>query len=255
MSARRDIEQAADWEGLWQGLDDDEGEVTAELAGLRWRVQRQLAEERFGSLEGLRVIEIGAGRSTNALLYAMHGARATVLDFSPTALERSRQRFEGRGLEVETVEADAFDLPNELRGRFDVSMSFGLCEHFLGERRQAIVGAHIELLRPGGLAIVNVPNRYSPFYRAWMGIAKRRGTWTLGTEVPFSARELTELARRGGGEPLPAIHVGGLGTLVNHGLNPVVTRLGAKPLPVPQVRVPGLDLLAYDLLLPVGRPA
>jgi hypothetical protein len=87
-----------------------------------------------------------------------------------------------------------------------------------------------------------------------MGLAKRRGTWTLGTEVPFSAAELSDLAKLSGGVPLNPIHVGGLGTIVNQGLNPVLTRLGARPLPVPQTRVPGLDRLAYDLLVPIVRP-
>jgi SAM-dependent methyltransferase len=255
VKAQPSIEQAADWESLWQGLDDDAAEVASELAGLRWHTQVQLVERRFGAVAGLEVIEIGAGRATNALLYAMHGARATVLDTSPTALERSRQRFADRGLEVETVQADAFDLPAELRDRFDVAMSFGLCEHFLGARRLGIVAAHLQLLKPGALAIVNVPNRYSPFYRAWMALAKRRGSWTLGTEVPFSASELSDLAKLSGGVPLTAIHVGGLGTLVNHGLNPVLKRLARTPLPIPQTRLPGLDRLAYDLLLPIVRPA
>jgi SAM-dependent methyltransferase len=252
----RDTEQATDWESMWQDLDDDEqAEITGELSGLRWRTQVDLVEQQFGSFEGLRVIEIGAGRSTNALLYAMSGARATVLDISPTALEHSRKRFADRGLEVEAVQGDAFDLPERLRDSFDVSMSFGLCEHFLGERRRGIVEAHLRVLRPGGMAVVNVPNRYSPFYRAWMGFAKRRGTWTLGTEVPFSAAELTELAKLSGGVPLRPVHVGGLGTIVNQGINPVLKRLGRKPLPVPQTAIPGLDRLAYDLLLPIRRPA
>jgi 2-polyprenyl-3-methyl-5-hydroxy-6-metoxy-1,4-benzoquinol methylase len=246
-------EQAADWDAVWESQPDD-GDPAAEERGLRWRVQEELARERFGSLEGLRVVEIGAGRATNALLYARRGARATVLDRSPVALEQAQRRFSAYGLEVEAVLADVFELPPELLGTFDVSMSFGLCEHFLGERRQGVVGAHLDLVRSGGLAMVNVPNRYSPFYRAWMGLAKRRGTWTLGTEVPFSAREMSDLARACGGTPLKAVHCGGIGTLVNHGPNTVLRRLGRRTLPVPQVQIPVVDYLAYDLLLPIAKP-
>jgi hypothetical protein len=132
-------------------------------------------------------------------------------------------------------------------------MSFGLCEHFLGDRRRQVVAAHVNLIVRDGIAIVNVPNRLSPFYRAWMGLAKRRGTWTLGTEVPFSAREMCDLARRGGGVPLRPLYVGGLGTLVNHGINPILRRLHRSELPAPQVQIPILDLLAYDLLVPIVR--
>src|SRR3954464_1230011 len=101
MSAPEDLEQAADWESMWQHLEDDEqSELSAELSGLRWRTQVELVEQQFGSFDGLRIIEIGAGRSTNALMYALRGADATILDQSPKALELSRKRFADRGLDV-----------------------------------------------------------------------------------------------------------------------------------------------------------
>ena len=246
--------EAADWEGMWSGLDEEE-DPAAELSSLRFRVQEELVTHYVGSLAGLRVIEVGAGRSTNALLYAMQGAQATALDISPTALEQSRRRFAARGLELRTVLGDVFSLPEELRGAFDVSMSFGLCEHFAGDRRSGVIASHVELVRPGGMALINVPNRLSPMYRLWMGLAKRRGTWSLGYEVPFSGRELVALARESGGVPGRPRYLGGLGTLVSHGPNVILDRLGRPTLPVPQVQVPVLDYLAYDLLLPIMRPA
>ncbi len=117
-----------------------------------------------------------------------------------------------------------------------------------------MIAAHVELLKPGGMAMVNVPNRFSPLYRLWMGLAKRRGTWTLGYEVPFSGRELVRLARRSGGVPMPPMYLGGLGTLDQPRAQRVLERLGRKPLPVPQTQVPLLDYLAYDLLIPIVRP-
>jgi 2-polyprenyl-3-methyl-5-hydroxy-6-metoxy-1,4-benzoquinol methylase len=245
----------ADWNEMWAELGDDDGDPTAELTSLRFRVQEKMVTEAFGSMHGVKVIEIGAGRATNALLYALRGAEATVLDYSPVALDQARRRFEARGLEVETIESDVFALPDEVRGRFDVSMSFGLCEHFAGERRTGVIAAHLQLLKPGGIAMINVPNQLSPFYRLWMALAKRRGTWTLGYEVPFSGRELVRLAREAGGVPMAPMYLGGLGTLVNHGPNMLLERLGRRPLPVPQSQVPVLDYLAYDLLIPIVRPA
>jgi 2-polyprenyl-3-methyl-5-hydroxy-6-metoxy-1,4-benzoquinol methylase len=244
----------ADWDAMWSGLGEEADDPTAELTSLRFRVQDQILTNAFGSMQGLKVIEIGSGRATNALLYALRGADATVLDSSPIALEQARRRFASRGLEVTTIESDVFALPEDARGRFDVSMSFGLCEHFAGERRSGVIAAHVELLKPGGIAMVNVPNRLSPFYRLWMGLAKRRGTWTLGYEVPFSGRELVRLARESGGVPMRPLYLGGLGTLVNHGPNVLLERIGRRPLPVPQTQVPVLDYLAYDLLIPIVRP-
>jgi SAM-dependent methyltransferase len=253
MGSVRQREQTGDWDAMWQEVPDAD-EWIAEERGLRFRVQSELIRERFGGFEGLRVVEIGAGRATNALLYAKHGARATVLDYSPTALEQARGRFDALGLPVELVEADVFALPPEVVGQFDVSMSFGLCEHFLDERRVGVVKAHLDVLRSGGLAIANVPNKFSPIYRAWMALAKARGTWRLGTEVPFSAREMKALAVAAGGQPLRPVHCGGLGTLVEQGPNNVLRKTGRKTLPVPQVQVPVLDYVAYDLLVPIVKP-
>jgi SAM-dependent methyltransferase len=254
VSASRQVERPTDWDRQWRAEAMDLETPAREAGTPRWRAQERLVLERFGSFDGLSVIEIGAGRGTNALLYAQRGARATLLDNSPVALEQARTLFDAHGVPVELVEGDVFDLPDPLRGAFGVSMSFGLCEHFLGARRQQVVAAHLQVLRPGGLAVISVPNRWAPLYRLWMGLAKARGTWELGTEVPFSAAELRRLAGAAGGQPLEPHFGSTLGNLVEHGLNNVLTRLGRRPLPVPQRAVPGLDRLAYELMLPVSRP-
>jgi SAM-dependent methyltransferase len=248
------VERAADWDAHWRVEPLDPAAADAEERTPRWRAQARIVRERLGGFEGLRAIEIGAGRGLNGLLYARRGAEVTLLDESTLPLEQARELYGAHGVEFEAVEADVFDLPAELRGAFDVSMSFGLCEHFLGERRRAVVAAHLELLRPGGIAFLGVPNRLAPAYRLWMGVLKRRGTWPLGTEEPFSAGELASLARAAGGRPLGPVFGSFLGSLVNHGLNQALFKLGRRGLAVPQVRLPLLDRLAYELLLPVERP-
>jgi hypothetical protein len=87
-----------------------------------------------------------------------------------------------------------------------------------------------------------------------MAALKARGTWPLGTEEPFSAHELAELARSAGGEPLEPEFGSFVGSLVNHGLNQALFKLGRRGVRVPQLRLPLLDRMAYELLLPVVRP-
>src|SRR5207237_8690424 len=108
--------------------------------------------------------------------------------------------------------------------------------------------------RPGAPPFRGVPNRYAPAYRRWMAALKARGTWPLGTEEPFSAGELAALAREAGGRPLEPEYGSFAGSLVNHGLNQALFKLGRRGRPVPQLRLPVLDRLAYELLLPVVRP-
>jgi len=210
--------------------------------------------ERFESFEGLKAVEVGSGRGLNGVLYAIRGAEVTLIDSSRLALDQAAELFSAFDAESRAVEADLFALPAELRGSFDVAMSFGVCEHFLEERRLAAIRAHVDLVRPGGLALLGVPNRHAPAYRLWLATLKRRGTWPLGTEEPFSSQELVALARAAGGEPLAPIHGSFLASLVDHGLNQALYKLGLRGVRVPQARLPLLDRFAYELLLPVVRP-
>jgi SAM-dependent methyltransferase len=239
---------------MWRVEPVDPSAAAAEERTPRWAAQERLISERFGGFEGLRVIEVGSGRGLNGLLYARRGARVTLVDERALPLEQAAQLFRAFGAPFEPLEASIFALPDELLGAFDVSMSFGLCEHFLGERRRHAVAAHLDLVRPGGLVFLGVPNRLGLVYRLWMETLKRRGTWPLGTEEPFSPRELSVLAREAGGVPLRPVFGSFVGSLVNHGVNQLLFKLGRPGLRVPQPRLPLLDRLAYELLLPVVRP-
>ena len=248
-----EVEQHTDWDAHWRVEPLDPRAVLAEGRTPRWRGIERIVQERLGGFGGLRAIELGAGRGLNGLLFARSGASVTLLDRLELPLAQARELLAGLGLDAETALGDVFELPAELRGRFDVSMSFGLCEHFLGERRARFVAAHLEPLRPGGLALIGVPNRLAPAYRLWKAVLERRGTWPLGTEEPFGAAELAALARRAGGEPLAPIYGSFAASIVSHGVNQALFKLGRRGLPVPQLHVPLLDRLAYELVLPVVR--
>jgi SAM-dependent methyltransferase len=247
-------EEPTDWKAIWKESGIPVGAAETERRTPRWKAQEELVHRLLGSFDGLEVIEIGAGRGINALIYGKLGAKVTLLDVEQIALDQAAVVFEAEGVPFTPVLGDAFALAPELRGAFDVSMSFGLCEHFLGERRRAIVGAHLELLRPGGLAMIGVPNRHAPIYRLWKATLTRRGGWPIGTEEPFTAGELAALVRASGGEPLPARYGSFVGSVVNHGVNQALHKLGRRPLREPQIQLPLLDRLAYELLLPARKP-
>lgn len=245
------MERRADWQSQWRAEPLDPGAAKAEERTQRWRAQERLVKGLLGGFAGLRAIELGAGRGINGLLYARRGADVTLVDDSPLALAQARKMFGAWDVEFDSLEADVFDLPAELSGAYDVAMSFGLCEHFLGDRRRAVVAAHLALVRQRGLVFLGVPNRFAPIYRLWMATLKRRGTWPLGTEEPFGPGELAELARAAGGTPLRPVFGSFFASVVNHGANQILFKLGRRGLAIPQVGTPGLDRLAYELLLPV----
>jgi len=245
--------ERADWAGIWEETAFDRDADAKEEATPRWRAQERIVREDLGGFDSLAVIEIGAGRGLNAMLYGKRGADVTLLDVEDVALEQAARVYGDHALSFTPVRGDVFDLPADLLGRFDVSMSFGLCEHFAGETRTDVISAHLRLLRPGGIAMIGVPNRLSPVYRLWKAALERRGSWPFGTEIPYSAGELARRGRSAGGEPLAPAYGSFASSFVGHGVNQVLYKLGHKGLPLPQLQLPLLDRMAYELLVPIRR--
>jgi SAM-dependent methyltransferase len=183
------------WDGVWTKpatVEKDIYTVDKEERLIRWKRMEAMVLDRFGSFEGLTAIESGAGRGTNAALMARRGANVTVLDYSDAAMERARRLFEQLELPVEFVRHDALDLPPSIEGKFDLSMSFGLAEHFLDDRRRGILKAHLDVIREGGLTFISVPNAHNPPYRLHKWITERTGRWSVGEEYPFTRKELCD---------------------------------------------------------------
>lgn len=186
------------WDDIWRSgttADEHRRNVAREELSIRWqRIERRVAA-RFGGFGNLSAIEIGAGAGTNAAAMAKRGASVTLLDYSPAALETARGLFAANALEADFVQANALDLPDEVRGGFDIAMSFGLNEHFTGAERLGIFQAHLDALRPDGIAIVSVPNARNAPYRLSKWAAEKTGRWKLGVEVPFARPELEAICR------------------------------------------------------------
>jgi ubiquinone/menaquinone biosynthesis C-methylase UbiE len=71
----------------------------------------ELLCDAAGLRTGSRVLDVAGGSGNTALAAARSGARVVSLDYVPSLLERARERARAEGLEVETVEGDAQDLP------------------------------------------------------------------------------------------------------------------------------------------------
>jgi 2-polyprenyl-3-methyl-5-hydroxy-6-metoxy-1,4-benzoquinol methylase len=151
-----------------------------------WKaIQRQI------DIPGKNIIEIGAGSGTYSALMAKRGANATVLDYSDLALQKAKAFFDSQKLKADFINTDALKLPDNLLHKFDVVMSFGLAEHFTD--RMPIFAAHVNLLKPGGTAIISVPNKHCPPYRLYKYLAEKLGRWPFGEEYPMSKVELKEI--------------------------------------------------------------
>jgi SAM-dependent methyltransferase len=111
-----------------------------------------------GLLTG-RVLDCGCGTGEHALLAASHGADATGIDLSPTAIELARAKAASRALEVRFEVGDALDLggldlggldPGGSARAVDVIIDSGVYHVFSDEDRPRYVASLASVLRAGG---------------------------------------------------------------------------------------------------------
>ena len=74
----------------------------------------------MGSVKGKRVLCLCASGGQQSAAFGLLGAEVTVLDFSPTQLQRDRETAQHYGLKVETIEGDMRDLSPFTAAHFDI---------------------------------------------------------------------------------------------------------------------------------------
>jgi SAM-dependent methyltransferase len=164
-----------------------------------WHEMEASVLANFNGFEAVRTIELGCGEGKVSLLFALRGAETTLVDYSDKQLRSARYVARKFGVEPHFLPSNVLHLPAETSGRYDISMSFGTAEHFFGEDRQTIFDAHLDVLRPGGITLVWVPNRWGLLFHGGVEARRALGRDTCHVdEIPFSRRELAERASRAG---------------------------------------------------------
>jgi SAM-dependent methyltransferase len=104
--------------------------------------QPQPAIARLASEGGFAgaVLDAGCGTGENALLVASLGLSVLGFDVAETALAMAREKAADRGIEVEFVAADAFQL-ERLGRRFETVLDCGLFHTFDGDERPGYVAS------------------------------------------------------------------------------------------------------------------
>jgi 2-polyprenyl-3-methyl-5-hydroxy-6-metoxy-1,4-benzoquinol methylase len=130
----------------------------------RWRLPSPLSVStrnmqrllRPHLLRGMRVLEIGcAPGKILAWVAATFHADTSGLDYSERGIAWSRTLFEHLGIPADLRCEDVFRTTLE-PGSFDLVYSSGVIEHF--EDPGPIVRCHVALTRPGGKALIAVPD-------------------------------------------------------------------------------------------------
>lgn len=186
------------WDSFWKkynfGVNEDKQIIHQELSSIRWKKIEERIISRYGSLRELNVVEIGSGRGEVSALMALKRASITLIDYSDIALDRAKTLFKNIGVTANFINADIRNIPRNLLNTFDISMSFGLVEHFDYPLRRDIIKTHADLLKPGGISFIGVPNVYCLPYRFFMKLSQMLGYLSEGLEIPFSRSELKKIA-------------------------------------------------------------
>jgi SAM-dependent methyltransferase len=185
------------WAGVGERFPD-----LGEAASTRYYAdnEQRLFTEHFPPLAGLRVLKTDLwdeAKNTRILAWAAHrGARAFGIDISEPTVRQARAAFTHGTGALRAAAADVRALPFR-DASFDAIYSMGTIEHF-DETEQA-VKEMARVLKPGGCAIIGVPNRYDPFLRPLLAtVLQTVGLYAYGYEKSYSRRALRDMLERAG---------------------------------------------------------
>jgi len=141
----------AHWDSTWQ-----QHSSFRHRTGLNVTVSDRRRILAADVVPGMRFLEIGCAPGTMLAYVAKKlGAEVFGLDYSTVGIDQTRTLFRNLGLQVTLRCEDVFSHTFQ-KSYFDVVHSAGVIEHF--EDPRELVRIHVELLRPGGVALISVPN-------------------------------------------------------------------------------------------------
>jgi len=191
-SAYRDF-----WAGLGERFPDLDGAASTRYYADN---EQRLFTEHLPPLAGLRILKTDLwdeAKNTRILAWAARrGARAFGIDISaPTAI-LAKASFTHHSGPLRAAVADVRELPFG-DASFDAIYSMGTIEHF--DETERAVEEMARVLKPGGRAIVGVPNRHDPFLRPLLAtVLQALGLYAYGYEKSYSRRALRAMLQRAG---------------------------------------------------------
>lgn len=97
-----------------------------------------------------RMVVLGMGRGHDALLFAEAGFDVMGVDFAPSAVSSAASMAAERGVKLQALERDIFDLPQEFSGQFDYVLEHTCFCAIPPQRRADYVQVVRSLLKPDG---------------------------------------------------------------------------------------------------------
>jgi len=140
------------WEKHW----DDYS--ASRVGGGYWeRLMTHVFDEFFeGAGKGKTCMEIGCGDSVHLPLIARRGLSVAGLDFTENGCRLAVERLHKAGFDGTMYQRDFYAANDDLQGKFDFVVSFGLVEHF--DDPSGPLRAMRAFLKPGGRLLTTMPN-------------------------------------------------------------------------------------------------
>jgi SAM-dependent methyltransferase len=162
--------------------------------------EQSLLLEFFPPMQGLKLLKTDLwdeAKNTEILRWAAEqGARPYGIDIAMETAAQARETLSAHQPAIAVADVRALPFPSD---SFDLVYSMGTIEHFA--EYQAAAAELYRVLKPGGTAIVGVPNKLDPFLRPAMVHAMNLiGLYSYGREKSFTARALRRLLSAAGFE-------------------------------------------------------
>jgi SAM-dependent methyltransferase len=193
----------ADERGFWESTGRDlPAFCDAPSTRYYFDCERRLFEDFFPDLRGKSVLKTDLwdeAKNSRILHWAAdQGAEVYGIDISAETLREARQTFNlcprehaGRFILSDVRQIGFAD------NRFDYLYSMGTVEH--SPQYFAALQECFRVLKPGGRAIIGVPNKLDPFLRpACVALMNGLGLYAYGYELSFTMRRWNELLRQAG---------------------------------------------------------
>ncbi|HYO51349.1 methyltransferase domain-containing protein [Archangium sp.] len=149
----------------------------------------------MGDLRGKRVLDVGCGDGSNAMLMARFGALVTGIDISSKsiALCRRRAELEGVGASTRFICSPLETADHLFDGSFDIIWGDGVLHHLIPEL-EGVMCKLVSCAKPGALFVFSEPVCLSPLMRR---LRKRIPIHTDATpnERPLERAELETIRR------------------------------------------------------------
>ena len=162
--------------------------------------EKRLIAEHLGALASKRVLKTDLwdeARNTRILQWVQsQGAVVAGIDISGPVIGMARREFGAAPLCAAGADVRALPFAD---ASFDAVYSMGTIEHFAESDLAA--RECLRVLKPGGRAIIGVPNRWDPFLRpALVALLSLFGLYAYGFEKSYSPKALRRLLESAGFE-------------------------------------------------------